>query len=119
MKQNGQTMANSFTKGCFALSYLSWGEKQTELPQRLTAYSQVISSGLCVAGSWNWGLSSSSSIGKCLNQTFQREMTSQLYGLAPKDLLWGAKINNPALHGFERAKFNHLHFLPRQAREHT
>ena len=42
----------------------------------------------------------------------QREMTSQLSGLAPKDLLWGAKINNPAQHRFQRAKFGHRHFLP-------
>lgn len=39
-------------------------------------------------------------------------MTSQLYGLAPKDLLRGAKINNPALHRFPQAKCNHRRFLP-------
>lgn len=46
-------------------------------------------------------------------------MTSQLYGLAPKDLLWGAKINNPELHRVQQAKSDHRHFLPRQAQRRT
>jgi hypothetical protein len=39
--------------------------------------------------------------------------------LAPKDLLWGTKINNLALHRFELAKFNHGHFLSGPAQERT
>lgn len=52
----------------------------------------------------------------CLNQPLVREVTSQLYDLAPKDLLWRAKINSLALNRFKLAKFNHCHFLPGRAR---